>query len=169
MAFLFVLIAAEALLILLTAPLGVQVRAHFCLNRKCAFAQVTFAGLAVVKIKLEIKKDRIRMSINGKNAFKKKSADASFGALSAVLKTVSEQKLVKRSSLSVAVGGEDCFGGAVGSGALGAAFLMLPPSVRYGVYWDREKERFDVEIALRLRISLLQTLFVAFILLKKGE
>lgn len=166
----FVLIAAEALLILLTAPLGVQVRAHFCLNRKCAFAQITVAGITVAKIKLETKKGRIRISVNGKNPLKKKSVGLRFGDLRSAFEKINSQGLVKRTSLSLAVGGEDCFGGAMETGVLGAACLVfLPRTVVPNVYWDREKQRLDVEVVLGMRVSVLQTLSVATTALKNSR
>ncbi len=167
-AFFIALFVVETLLILLTAPWKVRATGYLSTDGKRALVRLQIVSLPVLRIKAELKKDSVRITINGKSetpadqdenvAANPDKAQFKVKNLSALARFVSESGILKRGRVSVALGGDGM------SCALGAAAIsvlaanLLPQKTECRVFPLYDGEGFNADISLDMGISLFQAL-----------
>lgn len=155
-----ILIAIELLLIMITAPFSVTARFCFSLDEAKGILLIEVGGIKAVKVKLCEEKGRLRLLINGKKPKKRKRRaipPVKRGGMGEAMKFARAGGLLKSGRITVYAGGENCFSGALGAGALAAVLSLLPPRTVSAVFWDRESDRMNVDVSVRLGISLWQS------------
>lgn len=147
----FALIAVEAALILLTAPIRVHVRAGADLLSLSVAAKAEIAGAEVLRAVLEDAGHGL--FINGKRTGRKVRRLAAGKAPAAVFAVVRRSVEVKSAAVSAAVGAEDAAAGAVAWAVVSSLSAALPRDVTRRVYLSRE-DVFYIEAEIVIEISL---------------
>lgn len=106
--FLFVEIA----IFLLILPMKINIKAHLSIDREKCILQLKFFGIQLVVVRVEIKNNRIRMLVNGKEKDIKRlmlrTSDKHF-----VIDKSAVNKLLDRSKAIIFVGGQDARASAI--------------------------------------------------------
>lgn len=149
-AFLFALIAVEAALILLTAPIRVHVRAGADLLSLSVAAKAEIAGAEILRAAVRCGEHGI--TVNGKRtgiSVDRRTESGASAAFAAVRRSVA----VKRAAVSAVVGAEDAAAGAVAWAVVSSLSAALPRAVTRRSYLSRE-DVFYIEAEIVIEISL---------------
>lgn len=158
-AFLIVLIAAEAAFALLLLPVGVRVTAHIDSLSLRAGAEVAVYGARVLLLGVSQSKDAVRLRINGKN--REMPSLSSDGKKRSVIHLASSMKkalFLRSGRVAVLVGGEDAARGATVWGGVAALLSLLPERVSRRVYFSPSSETLTADVGLSFTLSPLSVL-----------
>ena len=158
----FALIAAEVLLILLTAPVRVKVRVHADVFSARFAAKAEVAGAEVLTATFRDEKEGFTLRINGeKRSFCKTRAKfPSRAALRAALAEARDARVFAGGRVSVAAGCGECAEGALFAGGAAAVLSALPPVVGRKTFF-LPHAALVVEAEAVLALSVLSVLRIA--------
>lgn len=158
----FALIAAEVLLILLTAPVRVKVRVHADVFSARFAGKAEVAGAEVLTATFRDEKEGFTLRINGKKrSFRKTRAKfPSRAALRAALAEARDARVFAGGCVSVAAGCGECAEGALFAGGAAAVLSALPPVVGRKTFF-LPHAALVVEAEAVLALSVLSVLRIA--------
>ena len=168
MAFFIALIAVEAVLILLSAPVPIAVRVHAGMSAAKFAAEVKVLGARAVTVTVQAEKDGVRLRINGKKLKPSSGRKHPLSAVGAVnaLRAAGEERAVRSGSVSLLIGAEDCADGALLWGAASALACALPQRIAKRSFFAPGTAAFFVDAEIKARVSVFSGLRIARALFK---
>lgn len=157
---LIVALCIEAVLVFLVFPIKLTCKAHFSLGSEIAVVQFKFAGISVVRIKACVQ-NGLKVQINGKTVQKRRKKPSAM-SIGKIVRFLLENDIVKAGDLIAYVGNSDAK-----NGAMMCALLQMLSIFSKTVIKDSDKDRFDVECDIVIKINAVQ--FAKTIALGKGR
>ena len=166
-AFFIVLIAVEAVLVLLAAPVKVCVKAYADVVSLRLVGEVRAWGARVLEVASEKGKYGVRLRINGKTASREERSVKPSRTGAELLSEFKSKVRINSGLLLLSVGGEDAATGAMMWGSAAALCALLPSSIRRRIIYSPCEKKFTLQIVLDLRISVLSATLIALSALKR--